>query len=203
MIYWNIIIIAISVAVSIYIMNDALDRLTHEKEQQIKHITETSYGIIKKYIKLEQEGIMTRKEAMEEVEEIMENARYDETNYIFIDDIDQRQIVNPTRPENKGQLQPTEPKTMARLLESMKQKKQGDYFYFNTKKPGMDGTFRKIAYVKPIPEWQWFVGTGIYIDDIDDQRMTYIYELAGISTAITIILMVGGTFCKPYFCSFS
>ncbi|WP_186647310.1 methyl-accepting chemotaxis protein [Fluviispira vulneris] len=194
MIYWNILIIIIFAGILFFIMNNSLEHILKEKEIQIKHITEVSYGIIKKYIELEKEGKMTRKEAMEEVGNIIENARYDGTNYVFIDDIDQRQIVNPTRPEFKGQLQPTPPETMARLVNSMKQNKEGDYFHFFTKKPGQEGTFRKIAYVKPIPEWQWFVGTGTYINDIDEQRRDYIIELTAISVVITIFLMFGGIF---------
>ncbi|WP_161597686.1 methyl-accepting chemotaxis protein [Fluviispira multicolorata] len=194
MIYWNILIIIIFAIILYFIMNNALDRMVHEKEIQIKHITEASYNIIKKYIKLEQDGKMTRKVAMETAEGIIENARYDGTNYVFIDDIDQRQIVNPTRPEFKGQLQPTPPETMALLVSSMKQNKEGDYFNFFTKKPGFEGTFRKIAFVKPIPEWQWFVGTGAYINDIDEQRTEYIIELITISSILAIFLMFGGTF---------
>lgn len=194
LIFVNIAIMIVFTLILTYFMNNTLDLLTTEKEIQIKFITETHFNIVMKYVKLEQAGKMTRKQAQDTAEAIIENARYDEINYVFIDDIDQRQIVNPTRPENKGQLQPTPQETMDRLIKMMKEKEQGGYFKFFTKKQGLEGIFPKIAYVKPIPEWQWFIGTGTYLIDVESQKREYILELLSITIITTILMFLGGSY---------
>ncbi|MBF0558865.1 MAG: cache domain-containing protein [Nitrospirae bacterium] len=42
------------------------------------------------------------------------------------------------------------------------------FFSYHWKKPGEDKLSPKLSYVKLIPEWNWVIGTGIYINDIDE-----------------------------------
>lgn len=64
--------------------------------------------------------------------------------------------------------------------------------------PELDGmrNARKLSYALPIPEWQWYIGAGVYLDDIDDlivanqEQMgrTVLYQ-AGV--VVTALLLVG------------
>lgn len=193
MIYWNILIIIIFNAVLIYLSNDALNRLMKEKQNKISTLTDVAEDLVYKYIKLEKEGKMTQAAAMTAAAEAVELLRYDDGNYIFIDDYDQRQIVNPTRPENKGQLQETAPEMLKRLHDMMSNKSPGEYFYYSAKKPGTSEFLPKMSFTKPIPEWKWYIGTGIYMDDVAAQKTSYIIEISIICLSIFVFLMIIST----------
>ncbi|WP_136487212.1 methyl-accepting chemotaxis protein [Vibrio sp. H11] len=48
--------------------------------------------------------------------------------------------------------------------------KSGDGFlYFSWHKPSLDAQAPKLGYAEYLPKWDWVLGTGIYIDDIDTQ----------------------------------
>lgn len=46
-------------------------------------------------------------------------------------------------------------------------KRGGDFVVYDWPKPGQEGQFDKLSYAVWIPETQWMMGTGFYIDDID------------------------------------
>nr|VVV02784.1 Methyl-accepting chemotaxis protein McpP [Aliivibrio wodanis] len=52
--------------------------------------------------------------------------------------------------------------------------KSGDGFlYFSWHKPSIDKQAPKLGYAEYMPKWDWVLGTGIYIDDIDQQVSMY------------------------------
>ncbi|APJ03792.1 methyl-accepting chemotaxis protein [Silvanigrella aquatica] len=190
---WNVLIIVIFTIVLFFLCYDALDRSLLEKQNKIKALTESAAGIVYKYIKLEKNGELTHAEAVEAASENVEALRFDDGNYIFIDDYDQRQIVNPTRPENKNQIQPTDPEMLKRLHNIIDKNTPGEYFYYTAKKPGTSEFLPKISYIAPITEWKWTIGTGVYMDDIAAQKTSYIIEISIICALIFIFLMIIAT----------
>lgn len=48
--------------------------------------------------------------------------------------------------------------------------KTGDGFlYFSWHKPTINAQAPKLGYAEYLPKWDWVLGTGIYIDDVDTQ----------------------------------
>ncbi len=45
---------------------------------------------------------------------------------------------------------------------------EGDYIYYSWYKQNADKPTPKISFVRGIPDWKWMVGTGIYLEDIDN-----------------------------------
>lgn len=43
----------------------------------------------------------------------------------------------------------------------------GDFIYYSWKKLNASSVNQKTSFVKGIPEWKWMVGSGVYIDEID------------------------------------
>ena len=54
----------------------------------------------------------------------------------------------------------------------------GDFLYYSWNKPSIKKTVPKISFIKGVKDWQWMVGTGIYLDDTTEhitrlQRMVH------------------------------
>ncbi len=47
------------------------------------------------------------------------------------------------------------------------QKKEGGFVRYQWPKLGSDKLYPKISYVNDVPEWQWIIGAGVYLDTID------------------------------------
>lgn len=191
MIYWNVVVIIFFAATLIYLSNDSLNMLMTEKKTQIKNLTDSAAGVINTYVELEKQGKINKEDAIKAVKVALNASRYDEDNYFFVGDYDLRQIVNPKRPKDDGVVQTTP--QYYKFREISQKSKDGDFTSYSTTKPGATGEFPKLSYVKPIPAWKWFVGTGIYIDDINQQKNRYIVILVIICSIITLLLMSVGT----------
>lgn len=55
----------------------------------------------------------------------------------------------------------------------------GGFYRYEWKNRDDPAPRAKIAYVTYIPEWDWVVGTGVYVDDIDALYQTQAWRLGG------------------------
>jgi diguanylate cyclase (GGDEF)-like protein len=83
-------------------------------------------------------------------------------------------LVNPNRPELVGQqftaLSQDDKAFMFRkeMLKGIEEK--GEVFVpYAYQKPGHQGLFPKLSYFKYLPEWDWIVAKGVYLDDLESQ----------------------------------
>ena len=128
----------------------------------------------------------------------------DNKDYFFILDSKVKMVMHPTKPELNGQDQSSAvdangKKYFAAMIDAAREKGSG-YVDYLWQAPGESTALPKLAYVKHFPEWDWIVGTGVYVDDLDkakkeqeknSQKMVTEqgYFIAGISGLI--ILLVG------------
>lgn len=92
-------------------------------------------------------------------------------DYFFIIDSDANMIMHPIKPEMDGNnykdyADPKGKKLFSEMAQVGRDKGEGfvDYMW---PKPGKEEPVPKLSFVKMFKEWNWIVGTGIYVDDID------------------------------------
>ncbi|MAX22972.1 MAG: chemotaxis protein [Phycisphaeraceae bacterium] len=94
------------------------------------------------------------------------------TGYFFLYGYDGECIAHPIRPEQNGKNFWDKPDSKGKLYrhDFTKVAKQGGGFveYYN-KKPGTDEHTPKLSYVAPIQGKPWYIGCGVYIDDVKEQ----------------------------------
>ncbi len=94
------------------------------------------------------------------------------SGYYFISRLDGVAILFPSKPELEGlNLQDTQDtqgnyltKDMIRIIQ---QSEEGFYQYHWTKPNNSGDGFNKIAFVKDLQLYDWFIGTGLYVDDFE------------------------------------
>ncbi|CAJ0695353.1 hypothetical protein LMG19089_01496 [Ralstonia edaphis] len=125
--------------------------------------------------------------------------------YFFLYDLRGRNLMHPRQPELVGRDlwdltdaggQPTIQKLVAAAQAG------GGFVRYMWDKPSTHQSVPKLGYVEPIPQWGWMVGTGLYLDDIEqtlreidrraqaniDQTLAWVVGIAAIS-----ILLVAGS----------
>lgn len=112
---------------------------------------------------------MPQAQAKLAAKEILTNLSYNNGNYIFVFDHDGTTLVHRAKPSLLGksllELKDKEGRFMIRdLIEAAKQ--GGDFVEYIWSKPS-GGVGPKLSYAVNLPGWNWVVGSGFMIDDVE------------------------------------
>ncbi|MFA0087791.1 methyl-accepting chemotaxis protein [Vibrio sp. 10N.261.51.F12] len=195
-----IVIIAVMILFSIGVFN-----LTVQKQQNYEHRKDgirTNIEIVKTlvhhYIGLEN-GAGTL-EAQEQALAAIRQLKYEQGNYFWVANASQNIVMHPTQPHYEGintsgitdaRGQPF----MQQLINLAVSEGQGFVQYFWKDKQGTES--EKITYVIYIPQWDWIIGTGVPLSDIDDEfRSSVIKELVIDGIAALFLVLICGAIAR-------
>ncbi|MDP5241049.1 cache domain-containing protein [Uliginosibacterium sp. 31-16] len=127
---------------------------------------------------------------------ILQQLDFGEDGYFYVYDQRGRNLMHPREPQLVGKdlwdmLDPQGVPTIQRLIAQAKA--GGGYVEFFWNRPSTHRVERKLGYVALEPKWGWMIGTGIYLDDLDDARMRIEKAASNaISATMTIIVVIAG-----------
>ncbi len=137
------------------------------KEAELKHyVTLASHSIAHLYRSGRKDPA-----TLEEAKRILSALSYGEDGYFFIYDMQGHSLMHPRQPELVGQnlweLRDASGRlTIQNLLQ--RAKTGGGFERYDWIKPSSHKPAPKLGYVILMPDWGWMMGTGIYLDDVDD-----------------------------------
>jgi methyl-accepting chemotaxis protein len=67
---------------------------------------------------------------------------------------------------------------------------QGGFYDYPYAKPGKDGLFPKSAFGKRVQDWDWVIGSGVYLDDIDLEMRKLTLAILGGALLVAAIVAV-------------
>lgn len=158
---------------------------------RIKNLVEASTGIIGNYQKLEADKKLSREEAQLQAKEALRSPRFGNDDYYFIYDFDGRALMVAGNPKIEGQvfLDKTDAAGFKLWEALVARGKSGQgYFDYVFPRAGQTESKPKRAYVIGIPEWQWIVGTGVYVDDVDEAVKKAALNYAWVSLLVFIVV---------------
>jgi len=155
---------------------DYLKRYYGEKLRNMLDIIE---GILKENALKVRSGKMTLRKAQSQAREIIRKARYDKVGYFWINSTDlphSKMIMHPVFPELEGKILDDKKYECAlgkgknlftAFVEETEKKGEAfvDYIWPKKLENGTMHDVPKLGYVRKFKEWNWIVGTGIYLDD--------------------------------------
>ncbi len=209
-----IIIAAFTVLLAAYIYPVYKNNMFAAKEEQTKNMVNSVAAVITHYVELEKGGQLTTEAAQTAAMDAVRYMRYDNGNYFWINDLTPKFIMHPNvsstdKPDwfvDGGLSEYVDPKGKHIFMEFVNiAKTQGegrvDYEWPKSGKTG-DPAAPKISYVKLIPEWNWIVGTGVYVDDVQKQINTTMVSslliiLGIIGLSIIIAISLANSIAKP------
>lgn len=115
----------------------------------------------------------------EQAKAILKSMRFEKDGYFFAYDSNGVNTLHAIKPQLEGKnliglKDENGTPVIAGLIEAAK---KGDGFLpFSWHKPSIDAQAPKLGYAEYLPRWDWVLGTGIYIDDID--RLVSEYKAA-------------------------
>lgn len=96
------------------------------------------------------------------------------SGYYFATRFDGVEILFADKPEMEGlnllDMKDTRGQYVVKdMIEIVKRSGEGFYEYHWTKPRSSGNDFKKISFVKKFEPWDWFIGTGLYVDDIEKE----------------------------------
>jgi len=169
--------------------------MLEDRKQKTRNLVEIGVGTLNHFQKLAAEGKMSDEDARKAARDTLRDLRYDNTDYFFIVDTSHKYVLFPTKPEfeglDKSDMKDANGKLLIQELVSAAKAGGGfvDYWF---PKAGQQTAEPKISYTALFSPWNWVVGTGIYIDDVDREYRSNALLLGGISVVLLILLGLVG-----------
>ncbi|HSL96796.1 MAG TPA: DUF294 nucleotidyltransferase-like domain-containing protein [Thermoleophilia bacterium] len=186
-------------AVFLVLIPSLESQLLQGKKETAQELTRVAVSILDEYYAEEQAGSLTREEAQREAAARIELLRYGEEgkDYFWITDMGPTMVVHPYLPELDGQdLSDYEDLRGTRMfvafVEAVREQDSGFVDYYWQWKDDPDRVVPKLSYVEAFRPWGWVVGTGIYIEDVQEEisRVERRLTLTSIGIAVLIALLL-------------
>ncbi|HMK60141.1 MAG TPA: methyl-accepting chemotaxis protein [Dissulfurispiraceae bacterium] len=175
----------------IYVLPVTKEKLMAEKKSNVQDVISIAYNLVAEYEQRASKGEFTVEEAKQRALNRLNNFRFGESGreYIWINDAD-KMLAHP-KAELIGKpissVKDAEGKSFLDDAVSVA-KKDGDAFaVYMWSRPEGSKIVKKLSYLKSFKPWGWYIGTGIYVDDV----MTTVFKiLAGMGIVLVIISVV-------------
>ncbi len=171
------------------------ENMLNGKKEMIRELVNSTMGIANKYYLASEKGEISVEEAKVIATKEITSLRYGEfqKDYFWITDFSPKMIYHPYRIDLNGQDVSNfkDPKGNKMFVEMAKVVKRNGDGYVNYMWQWMDDSSRivpKISYVKEFKQWDWIIGTGIYIEDVNEEISNITYTLTYVSLIITFVI---------------
>jgi methyl-accepting chemotaxis protein len=185
-------LVLLSVLAAYFLRSDMMA----EKIEKTKNLVEVGQSVVKFYAAKAEKGEIDVKTAQELSEQLLRSVRYDGTNYMFGYNFDGTSVFhggNAAR-EGKNWMDDAD-STGYHFLRDMieKAKAGGGFVFYDNPRAGSTVRVPKVSYALPYAPWNWEIGTGIYIDDVDAEFMRVIQEFSVFVGLMMIVVFVFAT----------
>ncbi|NMP33243.1 methyl-accepting chemotaxis protein [Thalassotalea sp. M1531] len=188
----TIVFIGLLLLTSFSLMNEK-QALYEQQQEKVQKIVEGAKSIVSYYYSLAQSGQITDQEAKNRAIAILENYRYDGKNYVWINDSVPNMIMHPFKPALNGKPigQVKDPDGVPLFVEMVNvvKKSSKGFVAYKWPKPGAEDPVDKVSYVELFSPWQWIIGTGAYVDNVDEifaRQRNFMLLISAVILAILI-----------------
>ena len=157
----------------IYLLISGRQQMLEDRQAKVRNLVEVAHATVAHYEKAAKEGKYTEDEAKKAAADALRSLRYDKVEYFWINDLNDLMVMHPIKPELDGKkldkLKDKNGKLLFLEFNRTVREQGGGFVDYLWPKPGSEEGVPKISYVMGFQPWGWVIGTGIYIDDVDDK----------------------------------
>lgn len=193
-------------------INQLEDQLRQGYDTNIKHQVEIVVSELTGIMNQVDKGIITKSEAEVIAADVVRNAKYGESGYFWADTRDGVNVVLLGREDVEGtsriDLTDTNGNKIIQGFIALIDAEGEGYYDYYFPRPGETEALPKRGFVKLFEPFDWIIGTGNYIDDIDNTiaaereamqsqlNMAILTLLGGIAIALVIVITAAFIFSK-------
>jgi methyl-accepting chemotaxis protein len=167
-----------------------------EKKSHIQELVQSVVSLLSEYHQRQQQGEFSLEEAKQRALTRIKNLRYgpEGKDYLWINDFGPTMVMHPYRPDLDGKDLSNfkDPQGKLLFVEFVKVcRAQGKGFvdYVWQWKDDKSRLVPKISYVQAFAPWGWIVGTGIYLQEMEEQVARLRNSLLMLTVPIVLVLL--------------
>ncbi len=169
--------------------------IMEDKKEMIAELTNTAWSLINEYETEYSDSTLSLQEAQKLAKERVAQIRYgsDQKDYFWIIDEEPIMIMHPYRPELIGSdlndyYDSNGHRLFVEAANVVKEQEEGFIDYMWQWNDDSTKIVPKLSCVKSFQPWGWIVGTGIYLDDVEEELNELRHSLLIISLIIAFII---------------
>ncbi|MBN1571329.1 MAG: cache domain-containing protein [Acidobacteria bacterium] len=192
--------VGLSIATIFGLILPALEKnLMDRKREMIRELVYSAMSILAHYEADAQAGLISRPEAQKRAISHIEFLRYglERKDYFWVTDMHPRMIMHPYRKDLNGTdlsdfMDVRGSRLFVEFVKVARERNEGFVEYYWQWKDNPDRVVPKQSFVKLFGPWNWVIGTGIYLDDVNqeiDNMTGWLVRLClGICAVIILLL---------------
>ncbi len=218
-------------AISAFALIGEKSTLLEDRKIKTRHLVEAAHTVLAHYHEQQKSGALSEEAAKRAAIAVLKGMRYEGKEYFWVNDFTApvpRMIMHPTVPDLDGKLLDAEKFNCATSLQAgldgatettdgkknlfvafneVANRAGHGFVTYNWPKPKAGGgttseLYTKLSYVKKFEDWNWLVGSGIYIDDIQTifwKRAAWLISIVLLATALIggLLLMLIRSISRP------
>jgi len=176
------------------------DGIWEERRHELRNLTALAVSIVNAEHAAAQSGQKTLEAAQANAKSRVKALRYNGSDYFWINDMTPRMVMHPIKPELDGQdlssnRDPSGKHLFLAFVETVRKSGSG-FVDYSWPKPGSPQPQPKLSYVVGFAPWQWVIGTGVYVDDLDAMfnaqlRSDGVMILAVVGFCVLVSVLIG------------
>ncbi|MGD8564591.1 MAG: cache domain-containing protein [Desulfarculaceae bacterium] len=186
--------VAVALAMALtyaYVIPYIQDCIYSARQTEIRQLVESAISVISHFKKQADQEKIPLSQAQATAKSVVESMRYSGEQYFWINDFGPKMIMHPYNSKLNGtdlsqNKDPDGKHLFVEMVKVCKEKGKG-FVDYKWPRPGEDVPSPKLSFVQAIPGWDWIVGSGVYIDDLDAQINQIIYSIVGLSGFVFIL----------------
>ena len=188
-----------------------------DRKLKTRHLVESAHTVLAHFHELEKSGTLSTQQAQAAAIEAVKSMRYEQKEYFWLNDLTApvpQMIMHPTVPALNGKvldganfncattlqagadgpiLRTDGKKNLFVAFNEVVQQSGHGFVTYNWPKPKLGGgtteeLFEKLSYVKKFEPWGWVLGSGIYIDDVDQKFWELALQFGSMVLVVMLIL---------------
>ncbi len=188
----------------VVVLPQSRDNMMTVKKEMIKELTATAQALIAKHSKTTASTEHAQQQALEELRGLRHGPQ--KKYYFWVTNDIPYMLMHPINPELEGQdvSEYTDKKSHKNIFSDfvalVQKNGEGYAEYYWQKDDSHHKKESKLSYVCLIPEWNWILGTGIYLDDVEHEmdRLTQSSMTITISVLIILLIIMSYTALQSY-----
>ena len=170
--------------------------ILEERGHGVRQAVEVAAGIVERHQQAAATGSATREAAQAAALAELKALRYSGSEYFWVNDMHPRMLMHPLKPELDGQdigaiADPNGLRLFAVAVDVVRKDGAG-YVAYMWPKPGQEAPVPKVSYVKGVANWNWVIGSGVYMDTVGAVFWPRVLWFSAATLAISAVLMLFG-----------
>ncbi len=201
-------IIPFAVTIGTYILPKIEEKLYNDKKEFLKNAVNIAETSIKSFTEQYKDGELTLDETKQKIIEVVSSLKQTQGEKFFVDTYNFTSIYHPVRkvmlqtPEQKQRIKDKKGKYFVKEMINLARTKGEGFTIYYWPKQGHTEPSAKLSYVKSIDGLNWLIGSGIFIDDVEEEvgaitSEILLYSFFALVGAILIGLFISKFITSP------